>query len=558
MTRRAFRVLLFLGLLGTAGLAGYQGWRLERARVQQLASADAFDTVTLRLGQAVIDLRASERAYVSSGQGFAYWKPRVDALFQQIRQDLTTLKASTGAGAAAAADAALDALNDAARLEKRIAEAADAGRIPFAADLVYADGLQASLALEHATDAAISAARGDLEEYQRDARIQELLLAAESAGIGLFLALMWFPSQQRSTATSASAGADTDDSTSISPSGNGVTTLGVGHLDLPLRTDDASLAGPRAVATTSPTTAQIGSAAMQRERAVPAAAGDSPRRSAGGPPGSGTAGSATAGSATATFGAAGLGTASSGTAGSGASAASGSGGLGRGSNGGAGAGASGVGVGGAGGGAAESSAAGAGRGGGSAGAGGRAEAAASREALLAAADLCTQLARVTDAGELGGLLAQMSAQLDAVGIIVWLAAPDGLILRAALSHGYAAEALARVGGLDLTSDNATARAFRLVRAQTVSGKDAGPGAIVVPISGGAGCVGVVAAELRHGREQDPATLALARIFAAQLAALTGASASPASPAAPASSSASASPASSAAQASAAGSSGSLG
>jgi hypothetical protein len=144
---------------------------------------------------------------------------------------------------------------------------------------------------------------------------------------------------------------------------------------------------------------------------------------------------------------------------------------------------------------------------------------------MAAADLCTSFARVTDASELGVLVAQMSKQLDAAGVIVWLAAPDGLSLRPALSHGYAAEAIARLQQLDLTSDNATARAFRLVRPQTVSGKDSVPGAIVVPITSGAGCVGAVAAELRHGREQDAGTLALARIFAAQLASLTGPAAS---------------------------------
>src|SRR5262249_28603136 len=107
MTRRAFRVLLFLGLIGTAALAGYQGWKLERARVQQLASADAFDALTLRLAQAVTDLRASQRAYVSAGQGFAFWKPRVDQLHEQIRQDLTTLKTSIVPAASAASDAAL-------------------------------------------------------------------------------------------------------------------------------------------------------------------------------------------------------------------------------------------------------------------------------------------------------------------------------------------------------------------------------------------------------------------------------------------------------------------
>jgi hypothetical protein len=139
--------------------------------------------------------------------------------------------------------------------------------------------------------------------------------------------------------------------------------------------------------------------------------------------------------------------------------------------------------------------------------------------------LCTSLARVTDSGELAGLVAQMSRQLDAAGVIVWLVDPQGLSLRPALSHGYPAEALARLGRLELTTDNATARAFRLVRPQTVAAKDSSPGAIVVPITSGAGCVGAVAAELRHGREQDAGTLALARIFAAQLASLTGPAAS---------------------------------
>src|SRR5581483_3597280 len=208
MTRRAFRVLLFLGLIGAASLAGYQGWKLERARVQQLASAAAFDDLSQRLAQAPIELRAAQRAFVSSGQGYAYWKPSTDKVIQQIRQDLATLKTSVPR-AAGASDAALEALNETMRIEKRIEEAAQAGRIPFAADLIFADGLQANLTLQRAIDAALTAARGDLEVYQRDARVQELLLAAESACIGLFLALMWYPTTPRPTA------ADTPTSLSI-------------------------------------------------------------------------------------------------------------------------------------------------------------------------------------------------------------------------------------------------------------------------------------------------------------------------------------------------------
>src|SRR5262249_56821696 len=102
------------------------------------------------------------------------------------------------------------------------------------------------------------------------------------------------------------------------------------------------------------------------------------------------------------------------------------------------------------------------------------------ETLAAAADLCTALAGVTDASELGGLLAQISQQLDAAGIIVWLTAPDGSSLRPALSHGYPPEALARLDRLDFASGNATARAFRLARPGTGSAHDSLPRALLLP------------------------------------------------------------------------------
>ncbi len=467
MTRRAFRVLLFLGLIGAASLAGYQGWKLERARVQQLASAAAFDDLSQRLAQAPIELRAAQRAFVSSGQGYAYWKPSTDKVIQQIRQDLATLKTSVPR-AAGAADAALEALNETMRIEKRIEEAAQAGRIPFAADLIFADGLQANLTLQRAIDAALTAARGDLEAYQRDARVQELLLAAESACIGLFLALMWYPTTPRPAA------ADTQSSQSTQPArpsrpAPANTSLGTasarGGLGLNA-TDTSSAADGSRGLPDLPLRAGADTARAEAARAV-AAARDRMRPDSSAPTIAPAQAAAPASSAPPAA------TVDASTIADAAVAA------------------------------------------------GAAPTTATRETLLAAADLCTSLARVNDATELNGLLAQMSTQLDAAGVIVWLTAADGLSLRPALSHGYPPEAMARLERLDLTSDNATARAYRLVRPQTVNAKDSVPGAIVVPITTSAGCVGAVAAELRHGREQDATTLALARIFAAQLATLTG-------------------------------------
>jgi GAF domain-containing protein len=56
----------------------------------------------------------------------------------------------------------------------------------------------------------------------------------------------------------------------------------------------------------------------------------------------------------------------------------------------------------------------------------------------------------------------------------------------------------------------------------VNGTDAESGAVVVPMMTAAGCVGVLAAELEHGRERQGSVRALLTIFAAQLARLVGA------------------------------------
>jgi hypothetical protein len=48
------------------------------------------------------------------------------------------------------------------------------------------------------------------------------------------------------------------------------------------------------------------------------------------------------------------------------------------------------------------------------------------------------------------------------------------------------------------------------------------GAIVAPMFGPEACVGVLAAEVRHGRELDPGTQAVTAMIAAQLSTVLGA------------------------------------
>ena len=147
------------------------------------------------------------------------------------------------------------------------------------------------------------------------------------------------------------------------------------------------------------------------------------------------------------------------------------------------------------------------------------ERAASPAALQAAADVCGALARVQQPLELAGLVERMHGVLDSRGTIVWIYDQANDVLRPGLSAGYASTTIGRMGTIPLSSDTPVAVAFTRGEARSVRGTTDAPGALVVPIVTAGGVAGVVTIELPPGNDRQPATLALTRIFAAQLAGL---------------------------------------
>jgi hypothetical protein len=151
--------------------------------------------------------------------------------------------------------------------------------------------------------------------------------------------------------------------------------------------------------------------------------------------------------------------------------------------------------------------------------------------LPAAAGVCVAISRLTSADELPDLLARAANAFDASGIIIWMGAGEELF--PAAFHGYDPRTIARLGPIGRGADNATAAAWRTGEVKSVRGDMMSNGAIVAPMFGGASCIGVLAAEVRHGREADPATRAVTAMLAAQLATVVSAwpAASTAEPAA---------------------------
>jgi len=139
--------------------------------------------------------------------------------------------------------------------------------------------------------------------------------------------------------------------------------------------------------------------------------------------------------------------------------------------------------------------------------------------LNEAAELCLDLARVLDARDVGALFDRAALVLDAKGLVLWSVDPSGALLRPTLTHGYSEKVVARMGGLQVDSDNATALAFRSLQSQVVPGQQpTAPGALAVPLITANGCVGVLAAEIKHSHPSK-STVAVAKMIAAQLSAL---------------------------------------
>ncbi len=136
------------------------------------------------------------------------------------------------------------------------------------------------------------------------------------------------------------------------------------------------------------------------------------------------------------------------------------------------------------------------------------------------AEICSDLSTLTDVGALSGALERASDVIGAKGLIVWVASTDGRSLSPVATHGFDSRVVARIGTIARESSNLTGAAFRENAPKVSAATDSAAAALAVSMCGPSGPVGVLSAELRAGRDADDACVALATIFAAQLATLT--------------------------------------
>lgn len=141
--------------------------------------------------------------------------------------------------------------------------------------------------------------------------------------------------------------------------------------------------------------------------------------------------------------------------------------------------------------------------------------------LSGIAALCSDLTRVTDPRALPGALERAATLLNASGLVIWIADPDGRELAPVIAHGYPQHLVTRLGTIPRDAENATAAAFRTGLVQIVKADAVSQGAIAAPLLSPSGPLGVMAAELLQDGERRDATKAAVTIVAAQLSTLMG-------------------------------------
>ena len=147
--------------------------------------------------------------------------------------------------------------------------------------------------------------------------------------------------------------------------------------------------------------------------------------------------------------------------------------------------------------------------------------------LGALAALCTRFALVADREQFKTALAETTRILHAVGVMLWCWEPGAALLTPVAAHGYPDAIVARLPPIDpQEEDNSIADAFRTAATRVVPPDSARKAAVAVPVLAPAGCVGVLAFEVRDGGERDSTITAAATIIAAQLAALLTPAAEP--------------------------------
>jgi hypothetical protein len=147
----------------------------------------AVDLHAREAADALVDLRVAQQAYVASGQGVAFWMPKVASTQNLVTAALTALRQSMMSNSArTAVDEAAAAMSEFSDVDKRARDYIGAGQLLMAGDVIFTEGGQLVTVAARQVEAARLAEHEAFDEEEAGLRREEALaIGAAGAFVGL-------------------------------------------------------------------------------------------------------------------------------------------------------------------------------------------------------------------------------------------------------------------------------------------------------------------------------------------------------------------------------------
>jgi len=170
------------------------GFFIFSTHQQILSAASSLRAVDLHAREAadtLVDLRVAQQAYVASGQGVAFWMPKVAATRTAAAATLTTLRESSiTATAKAAIDEAAAAINEFTDVDKRARDYIRSGQALMAGDVIFTEGGQVTSVAARQVETARQAEHQEYDAREAQIRRQQAMAGGGAVALTAFVALV--------------------------------------------------------------------------------------------------------------------------------------------------------------------------------------------------------------------------------------------------------------------------------------------------------------------------------------------------------------------------------
>ena len=167
----------------------------------------AFDLHAREAADALSDLRIGQQAYVSIGQGVAFWAPKVQQTQDALTKTLASLRESaTSTGAQSALDEVAATLTQFAEVDKRTRDYLRGGQQLMAGDVVFTEGVETAATAMRQLETARQAEAQGLDAAEAGVHKLEADALGATAGLAaLALLLLAFRSAAQANASASSS-----------------------------------------------------------------------------------------------------------------------------------------------------------------------------------------------------------------------------------------------------------------------------------------------------------------------------------------------------------------